>query len=123
MRGVVPSLVAVWVVCAGGCNLFGPPADEGGFDAPDSSSKMFAINRAGAERDRTKIPQIIDCLESDDPAVRFMAIGALQEMTGQTLGYDYGAPEVDRERSVKRWREWSAAHPGGEPLSSPPVAR
>lgn len=104
---VCSAALLLTALVGGGCNLFGPPAEEGDFNAPDPSSKLYAISRAGQSRDSTKIPQLIECLDDDDPAVRFLAIGALQTITNQTLDYDYGAPEPERAKAQQRWRVWA----------------
>jgi hypothetical protein len=76
------------------------------FDSPDSAARLRAIQRAGAEGDRGSIPKLIEMLESDDAAVRLTAIGVLEEMTGERLGYDATAPSYGRSPAVDRWYKW-----------------
>ena len=45
-------------------------------------------------------------LGSDDPAVRLFAIGGLERMTGETLGYRYYDDEHARDLAIKRWQAW-----------------
>ena len=81
----------------------GPPAIDGGFDSANPAAKMYAIEYAARRGDRSAIPRIIEQLESDDPAVRSLAISSLYRLTGQTYGYhDYDPPEQRRE-AIARW--------------------
>ncbi len=45
-------------------------------------------------------------LDSQDPALRMFAIGALKRLTGETMGYHYGDPEPIRAAAVDRWVAW-----------------
>jgi len=77
----------------------------------DPGIKIPAIKKAVREKDKSVIPRLIEELNSDDPAVRFYAIGALEELTGQTLGYQYFQDEDDRKPAIERWKKWLAEHP------------
>ena len=82
-----------------------PEAIEGGFDSGNPAAKIYAIEYAARENNRSAIPNIVAQLDSDDPAVRLVAIAALKRMTGQTYGYhDYDPPEVRRE-AIDRWEQ------------------
>lgn len=76
------------------------------FEDPDPSTQLAALNQAIEANDRSKIPDMIELLDSDDPAVRMFAILGLERMTGQTLGYDFAAPEAERDAATERWVEW-----------------
>jgi hypothetical protein len=80
-----------------------PPMSEGGFDAADPGSKLYAITRAGQQKDASAIPDLIQQLDSDDAAVRMYAIGALHRITGERKGYVYYAPQADRDAAIERW--------------------
>jgi hypothetical protein len=58
------------------------------------------------EADLRRIHRLVDELESDDAFERRDAIEALVLTTQQRLGFDWGAPEAERERAVRRWRRW-----------------
>ena len=73
---------------------------------PDPSVKIPAIKKAVRKRDRAAVRQLVEDLDSDDPAVRFYAIHGLERITGERLGYDYSADEVRRKPALARWREW-----------------
>lgn len=103
---------------AAGCSY-----PEPGFNSPDPAALIPAIVAASETRDRRAIPDLIRSLDSQDPAVRFAAIQALERITGQTLGYDYAAPETDRRRQVDAWVRWYQEQPGrSSELTSDPVA-
>jgi hypothetical protein len=112
-------MMCVLVACA-------PPVSEGGFDAPDPASKIYAIEQSVRANDQGDLASIVEQLDSDDPAVRLVAITALQRMTGETHGYCHYAPREDREVAVRRWvhacqHAKTAGDPAGatnEPASS-----
>lgn len=78
-------------------------------DSPDPGSKIPAIRKAVQQDDMAASAQLVNDLESDDPAVRFYAIRGLRELTGKDLGYNYYADEAKREPAVKRWNDWLAS--------------
>ncbi len=80
-----------------------PAASTGGFHSPNPASKLYAIRMAGETRDRTAIPQLVEQLDSDDPAVRVFAINALERITNQRLGYNPYVDEVDRRSAIEAW--------------------
>ena len=79
---------------------------------PDPSVKLPAIKNAARKHDRGAVKQLVADLESDDPAVRFYAIGGLERITGERFGYDYYADEVQRKPAVQRWQQWLAEREG-----------
>ena len=94
------TLVLTLAISAGGCT---PAASHGGFDSPNPASKLYAIRRAGDARDRGSVPNLVEQLESDDPAVRMMTIGALQRITGTRMGYNPYGSVIDRSAAIDRW--------------------
>jgi hypothetical protein len=89
-------LTAVPVSC-------GQTLTEGGLGSPVPAARINAIDATSRVNDRSAIPQIVEALTSDDAAVRFTAIAALQRMTGETFGYRAEASTADRQKSVKLW--------------------
>ena len=77
----------------------------------DTDIKVLAIKKAAREKDKSAIPQLVEELSSDDPAVRFYAIEALDELTGQTMGYKYFEDEDGRKEAVDQWKKWLADRP------------
>ena len=59
--------------------------------------------------DLLRLRALVDELESDDAFARRDAVEELALLTQQRLGFDWGAPERDRVRAVKRWRRWLEA--------------
>jgi hypothetical protein len=80
-----------------------PPASRGGLDSDNPASKLYAIRGAGLSGDRAYVPRLVEELEHDDPAVRMMAINALEKLTGQRMGYNPYAGPVQRQAAVDRW--------------------
>ena len=101
-RGLALSLC----VLAGGC----VPRESPHIGAIDPSNNIPAIQEAARTNDHNAIPAIVRQLDSDDPAVRFYAIEALQKLTGQTLGYQFYDDANLRKDEVARWRRWIDDH-------------
>ncbi|TVQ53491.1 MAG: HEAT repeat domain-containing protein [Phycisphaerales bacterium] len=97
------SLFAVLLLSVVGC---GPPAIEGGFDSANPAATMYAIEHAARQGDQSAVRQIIEQLDSDDPGVRLMAIGALERLTGERFGYDPGMNRIERQPAIQRWVAW-----------------
>ena len=75
---------------------------------------MDAIEAVAREYHATKrVPDLavrrnlVECLRSDDPLVRFMSIGTLSDITGQTKGYRHDAPEALRMVAFPAWAAWA----------------
>ncbi|MHB1155568.1 MAG: HEAT repeat domain-containing protein [Phycisphaerales bacterium] len=102
-RAAIMLLAAAMVMGPVGCAP--PPASEGGFNSRDPAAKLYAIQRAGEQRDRSAIPHLIEQLDSDDEAVRMFAIISLEKITGTRLGYSPYDPAWKREPRIKRWVE------------------
>lgn len=102
--------VAKWfwlgLLMAGGCG-HGPRS----INDADPSDKIPAIELAVQRHDLRAAPQLVKGLESDDSAVRFYSIDALQRLTGQGLGYRYYEDADARKPAVERWKAWLAAQP------------
>lgn len=86
---------------------------------PDASVKIPAMKKAVREHDISALRQLVKDLSSDDPAVRFYAIGALQRLTGKQYGYAYYDDEEQRQAAVARWQQWLAEQEGHEASSRP----
>ena len=95
-------IIATWTISSG-C---APPAIDGDFDSGNPSSNIYAMVEAANSGDTTSIPRIIEYLDSADPAVRFVAILSLRDLTGQDLGYHYYDKRRDRREAILRWIDW-----------------
>ena len=72
----------------------------------DPTVKIAGIKQAVARKDRASLPALVEQLDSDDPAVRLFALGALERFAGQRFGYEYYFDEEQRKPSLAKWREW-----------------
>jgi hypothetical protein len=88
----------------GGC--FRAPKAPRLIDHYDPVIKIPAIKIKAEAQDESVVPQLVEELDNDDPAVRFYAIRALEELTGQTLGYRYYDDDLERRPAVESWRCW-----------------
>jgi HEAT repeat protein len=88
-----------------------PPATEGGFDSANPAARLYAIEQAAREGDRSAVTHLVELLDSDDPAVRWMSIVALERLTGQTHGYHHYDPPQERREAVMRWVQYVEAQP------------
>lgn len=71
---------------------------------------MEAAVDAAERKDQSAVPGLVAQLDSDDPAVRFVAIHSLMKITGEDLGYDHAAEEPVRRLAVDRWEAWVKEH-------------
>jgi len=81
------------------------PTESTSLQSRDPVKRMEAMVDAADDHDRAKIPGLVKLLDSDDPATRMLAIRSLEEITGDTLGYDHAAPRRQRNEAVDRWVE------------------
>ncbi len=63
---------------------------------------------------------LVECLHADDPLVRFMAIGTLTDITGDSMGYRHDAPESVRELAIPAWVAWATSQPVPAPREPAP---
>ncbi len=89
-------------------------------DSPVPSARMAAAEEAAARSDASAIPYLIEDLESDDPAVRFTAIHALESITGETFGYRHFDPPWERSEAIERWEAaWKSGRWSGSSTTQP----
>ena len=110
LAAVALSVGAVWVAGVAGC---ADPESAVGFHEKDPAARLRAIRQAAATRDASAVPSLIGLLQSDDPAERLLAIGALERITGETRGYDHAAPIDERNAAVERWASRYTGTSGG----------
>lgn len=97
--------VLVLSACAAAaCGCF--PREQQHIGAVDPTSNIPAIQEAARHKDHKAIPQLVRQLDNDDPAVRFYAIQALQQLTGETFGYQFYDDAAERRPAVRRWQQW-----------------
>lgn len=108
-----------------------PPAGPGwqasvGLQSENPSDRIAAAVDAGNRKVTSMVPLLVDRLEDPEPDVRFAAIGALQRITGQDLGYRFFAPPAERSAAVARWRQWlkdpkATSRPTSAPAKEPRI--
>jgi len=71
-----------------------------------------------SERFREDIAWLVVMLQSDDPAVRFLAIESLDRLVGERHGYDASAPWPERAVAIETWARvlHERGYVGGSPL-------
>jgi HEAT repeat protein len=84
------------------CSATVPPS----YGDPTPEARIGAIRQTVAEGRRQDIPHLVECLSSDDPAVRLAAVDALQSLAGTTLGYRASAPPAERAAAIAAWKSW-----------------
>jgi hypothetical protein len=108
-----------------------PPVPDGGFNAPDPASRIYAAAGVAADWASTEPPEarrrpaigtlrhLVVMLESSDPAERLVAAETLRMVTGEDFDYEASAAAPIRFLAVNRWRAWvdslapaSAREPG-----------
>ena len=114
-RIAVACATVLTITCTSGCGLFelGHP----NLKSADPSLKIPAIKEAAAQHNTAAVPILIKGLNSTDPAIRFYSAYALKQITGQTLGYKYYAPEYQRQLAILRWHSWLSHHITAKPLA------
>ena len=110
---ILATIVAMGVIgaCGAGCFDRDPPD----LMSREASLKIPAIKQAADQHDERAVPELVHDLDSDDPAVRFYAIQALQRLTGQTFDYHYYDEYEQRRPAVLKWRQWLASHVASQP--------
>jgi len=93
---------------AASCGLIAGCTSGGAYRArihsDDVNERILAVRQAAEQNDKSAVPLLVDRLEDEDEAVRFFSILALDRITGQRFGYEYGQPAYRRAKSVEKWR-------------------
>jgi len=99
------------------------PTEPVSLQARDPVKRMEAIVDAAEEHDRSQIPGLVKLLDSDDPATRMLAIRSLEQITGETHGYDHAAPRYERDKAVDEWVAAVESGRYGDHSSASPIER
>jgi HEAT repeat protein len=99
-------LVALQALGVSGCTAPGPDPD---FASSDPRERSLAAIKAAANEDRSAILPLIAMLESEDDVARLVAITALEDITGETLGYEFVGAPAERRAAIDRWVGWAVA--------------
>lgn len=81
----------------------GSSPTAGGFDAASPAARSKAIQTAVLMGDLSAVKKIVEQLDADDPAIRMMAIDALERLTGATYGYKHYDPAHVRHEAIAKW--------------------
>jgi len=94
----------------------------GGFTSPDPNRRLDAIIEAARSDDPAAIRSLIVQLDSADAAARILAIRTLEDLTGETFGYDPYSGDIERGAAVDRWTRWERERRAGTvtPRRRPP---
>jgi hypothetical protein len=57
------------------------------------------------------VPALLDVLDDPSATIRKYAAEALVRLTGFDPQYDPAAPKGERDKAVRRWKDWVAGHP------------
>ncbi len=106
LRSAKTHLISAVLFGMSGC--LADPSQNVGFNEPDPHARIRAALLAAKTDDETSLSQLVRMLESHDAAERLAAIGALESITGQTLGFRHFDPEPVRAASIDRWHDWLA---------------
>ncbi|MCP3906033.1 MAG: hypothetical protein GY715_20620 [Planctomycetes bacterium] len=100
-RPTHPSMM-ICVIATGLLAACAPPPDRG-FESAVPRDRMRAIARAVAEEDRSPetIRRLVEQLDSADPAVRMMAIAALERLTDEELVYEHHDEPAERRTRIR----------------------
>jgi hypothetical protein len=100
LRGL--AALTVTMLAFNGC---APPASQGTLDSDNPAAKLYAVRKAGEAGDKSAIPKLVEALDNDDPAVRMMAIHALEKITGERLGFNPYGSVNERRECVDAWEQ------------------
>ena len=84
----------------------------------DPNVRTEGIRQAARTKDPVALPYLVDRLTDSQPHVRFFAIKALREVSGQSFGYKHYQPPRQRWQAVLRWRQWLVGRAATPPAPS-----
>ena len=103
-----------------------PSITRGGFNSGSPAARTHAIevtikeSRKTGQISRENLKSIVELLNADDDLVRFMAISALTELSGDDLGYRFFDPSAMRFKGVQKWRAYALESNGTDVISIEP---
>ncbi len=95
-----------WTVVPGGCGWLISGDYVKNISASEPEVATEAMNKAAQNKSRRAIVPLVKRLYDEDPAIRLSAIRALENITGEDMGYRSYEPEVKRMAAIKRWEAW-----------------
>ena len=106
-----------------------PSITRGGFNSGSPAARTHAIevtmkeSRKTGQISRENLKSMVELLNADDDLVRFMAISALTELSGDDLGYRFFDPSAMRFKGVQKWRAYALESNGTDVISIEPRVR
>lgn len=102
------SLMVIGVVVAG-CVASTPTAGTiyQRLQNEDPAVRNAAIVEAGNTKNVKTIPLLIDRLSDTESNVRMFSGMALRKITGKNFGWRSWEPRIDRDKAIRRWRQWA----------------
>ncbi len=76
------------------------------------SRRTAAVAVVEQNRQTEFVPMLIEMLDDPDPAVRMVAVGTLEELTGRTSEYRAYASANERRAHRDEWRAWHQSQTG-----------
>ena len=96
------------------------PRESQSISSVDPMASIPAIQEAARKKDHSAVGALVGQLDNDDPAIRFYAIVALQDITGQTMDYRFYDDPEERKLAIQRWQKWIHEAPASWPADSQP---
>jgi len=109
-RAVLCECLILVAMATAGCNGATEQSILCGLEGECPSERSAACLQAGLRGDESVMPLLVDRLEDPAADVRFFAIGALERITGRSLGYRHYDDTETRSQAVRRWRDWLRAN-------------
>ncbi len=96
-----------WAACLA-LSACGPGPLKPSLNESDPAGKIPAMVQLGQGEAASpeQLRELIEALDSEDPAVRLYAIETLHRVTRRDFGYRYYAPPDERRERAARWRLW-----------------
>lgn len=123
-RRSVPLFMLGMICLLASCEA--PSITRGGFNSGSPAARTHAIevtlkdSRKTGRISRQNVKSMVKLLNADDDLVRFMAISALTELSGDDLGYRFFDPRAMRFKGVQKWRAYALESNGTDVIRIEP---
>lgn len=103
---------SAFILILSGCSGYTGPRSVAN---EDPAVKIPEIRKAVGRGDKSVLPQLVNDLDNDDPAVRLHAINGLRTLTGEHFDYDWTQNDrVLRRPAIEKWQTYLAEHGTGK---------
>ncbi len=76
----------------------------------DSFVRMHVMRTLGDFGYTEAVPSLFEVIDDPNPVLRDVAAEQLVRLTGYDPGYDARAGKPERDKVVRRWRDWVGSH-------------